>query len=236
VPGHLLGLPACPWLILQHSITILSEMDVGMAPHDLSAGSVSNGGSSQADIPPSNGPKAQSSKSAASVYDVVAGRVGLNGFLNPQQLESSNLIPLAPEDVLLRRIGIAGNISDNSYDAASQLSPEQQLPESDLLKAIHAYVSYFYRSATQDNGRYDFRSLDETALLAIGILLEEAGREILGECGDMTLVEPEGLENGLEETKMTRYQIQGTVKPPPGPDYASETSELEEMQTKKQKR
>lgn len=40
--------------------------------------------------------------------------------------------------------------------------------------------------------------MDETALLACGILLEEAAKELLGENGDMVFTEPdkEGLFNG----------------------------------------
>lgn len=34
-----------------------------------------------------------------------------------------------------------------------------------------------------------FRSMDDTALLAVGILLEEAADEVLGETGDMVFVE-----------------------------------------------
>lgn len=65
------------------------------------------------------------------------------------------------------------------------------LPESDLLKAVHAYAADFYAKATKQEGRGDWRSLDETALLAVGILLEEAAVEALGETGDLVLVEAE---------------------------------------------
>ena len=71
------------------------------------------------------------------------------------------------------------------------------LPESDLLKAVHVYFSGFCGGGEidgrgggrgdgggRDGGRAEkarngvWRSLDETALLAIGVLLEEA-------CGDV---------------------------------------------------
>lgn len=66
------------------------------------------------------------------------------------------------------------------------------LPESDLLKAIHGYASAFYNA--RDGGRSggggpDERSMDETALIAFGILLEEAGREVLGRRGDLVFTE-----------------------------------------------
>jgi hypothetical protein len=81
------------------------------------------------------------------------------------------------------------------YFASDQLSApgpgggDTALPESDLLKALHSYASDFYSRATPDKGRFDFRSMDETALLAFGILMEEACRESLGETGDMVFVE-----------------------------------------------
>lgn len=69
------------------------------------------------------------------------------------------------------------------------------LPESDLLKAVHGYSGRFYsrmkkRStvALQSNN-VDEASMDETALLAFGILLEEAGRDVLGKRGDMVFTE-----------------------------------------------
>ena len=65
------------------------------------------------------------------------------------------------------------------------------LPDSDLLNAIHTYVSEFY---ARNSGTYDLRSMDETALLAIGTLLEEAGAITLGETGDLVFVEEEIVE------------------------------------------
>ena len=149
----------------------------------------------------------------ASVYDVVAGKIGHNGFLTKEQQQSHSLLPSAPEEALLRRSTIPADFIYNSYDAAGGLSADNRLPGSEMLKAIHTYASDFYGSATVDKGAYDFRTLDETALIAMGILLEEAAREALGENGDMVFVEPEGLEQGLDETKMTKHQIKGWVKP-----------------------
>ena len=71
------------------------------------------------------------------------------------------------------------------------MADNQRLPESDLLKAIHAYASDFYGRAVKWKGKVDFESLDETALLAVGILMEEMAREVLGETGDLAFVEGE---------------------------------------------
>ena len=50
----------------------------------------------------------------------------------------------------------------------------QRLPDPELLKALHAYCSDFY---ARNGGGESFESLDETALLALGILMEEAADE-----------------------------------------------------------
>ena len=89
--------------------------------------------------------------------------------------------------------------------------------------------------ATTNKGQHDFRSLDETALLAMGILLEEAVREMLGETGDMALVEPEGLEQGLPESKITKHQIEGRVEHAGILAFDSDASSSEDVKRKKRK-
>ena len=108
-----------------------------------------------------------------------------------------NDLPLTPEEVLFRppRAPVRYE-EDDIYFRHEKLRPDQRLPDSDLLKALHAYASdYYYCNAAadppSDQGVADFGSMDETALLAMGILLEEAARQKLGETGDMALVEPE---------------------------------------------
>lgn len=74
------------------------------------------------------------------------------------------------------------------------------LPPSDLLKAVHSFASRYY-DALGDGGKREAhfvggrniteKSMDETALLAFGILLEEAGREVLGARGDLVFTEGE---------------------------------------------
>jgi UAF complex subunit Rrn10 len=177
-------------------------------------------------------------KRVATVYDAVSGRVGLNGFLTQAQMLSTNINPLTPEEVLFRRVNAPLNIPQSYYSADSRLKQNQRLPDSDLVKAIHAYASDFYTAATHDKGKHDFKTLNDTALLAMGILLEEAANEVLGETGDMVLVEPEGLENRLPESRMVQHQVKGRVKPPSTPEYVSEESdeEQEEMRPRKRRR
>jgi len=80
------------------------------------------------------------------------------------------------------------------YFANDKIPPNQPLPDSDLLKAIHTYTSDYYASATTNRGLGDWHSMDGTALIALGILLEESAREALGETGDMVFVEGEEVE------------------------------------------
>lgn len=72
---------------------------------------------------------------------------------------------------------------------ADFMSFDTRLPESDLLEAIHTYSSHFYANIVDNHRSNDFASMDETALIAMGILLEELANHSLGETGDLVLVE-----------------------------------------------
>lgn len=109
---------------------------------------------------------------------------------------SSTSVAVPPEEVLFRRHGAPTRYEENDiYWADKHLADRQKLPESDMLKAIHAYASDFYRRATKNKGVVDFESFDETALLGLGMLLEEMVREVLGNTGDMAFIEGEQLDN-----------------------------------------
>ncbi|KIW71850.1 hypothetical protein PV04_00082 [Phialophora macrospora] len=174
------------------------------------------------------------------VYDAVAGRAGLNGFLTQEQRQSENVLPISPEEVLLGRTTIPEDLIYQEYEVSSALPDSNKLPESEMLKAIHTYASDFYGCAAEQGGRFDFRSLDETALIAVGVLLEEAVKGALGQNGDMVFVEPEGLEHGLGETKLTKHQVKGRVKPAraarPEPDDDEDSLKEDESPAKKQRR
>ncbi|OTB00676.1 hypothetical protein M426DRAFT_65480, partial [Hypoxylon sp. CI-4A] len=110
---------------------------------------------------------------------------------------------LAPEDVLFRRIGAPIRYAEKDiYPAHETLRDggRDVLPDSDMLKAIHSYSSQFYAALASRRGEavlrnIDERSMDESALLAFGILLEEASREVLGKKGDLVFTE------GVEEPR-----------------------------------
>jgi len=135
----------------------------------------------------------------------LTGRVGYESFLkeevapkNPDIKSSGQAVQ--PEEVLFRRRGAPPRFQeDDAYFANDQLGPLQKLPDSDLLKHLHTYASDFYRSATTSRGRRDWRSMDETALLALGILLKETATESLGATGDLAL-----LESDVPETHSSR--------------------------------
>ena len=128
----------------------------------------------------------------ATVYDAVAGRVGYEGFLSDprpskyRDTTSTAAKAVPPGEILFRRKNAPPRYKENDiYFAARHLRHDQLLPDSDLLKTIHAYSSDFYAAvgARVDRGGIEFWSLDETALLALGILLEEVASEALGKTG-----------------------------------------------------
>jgi hypothetical protein len=96
---------------------------------------------------------------------------------------------IPPEAVLFRSRNAPNRYAEYDIYFANERRLAGDLPESDLLKALHCYTSDFYARTTANEG--DSRSMDETALLALGILMEEASREVLGETGDLVFTEGE---------------------------------------------
>ena len=74
------------------------------------------------------------------------------------------------------------------------LRPDQKLPESDLLKALHTYAADLYGRSLGPEADVSYESLDGSALIALGVLMEEACKEALGETGDLALVEGEEVD------------------------------------------
>ncbi|CAG7973314.1 unnamed protein product [Penicillium nalgiovense] len=157
-------------------------------------------------------------KRRANVYDAVAGRVnlrGVNAFRHVaaqyRDTTSSAARSLRPEELLYRKQNIpAESIEEKTYFAHENLPSDQALPNSELLETIHAYAADYYEYATADNGKDDHQTMDETALLAMGILIEEMAKEELGETGDLALVEGEELTE--EEDDKTGPESDTTTK------------------------
>ncbi|KAJ6095520.1 hypothetical protein N7486_006266 [Penicillium sp. IBT 16267x] len=148
------------------------------------------------DLPTSN-KNSKSFRRTANLYDSVAGRVNNNGFAALRatrygDTQASGGRDLRPEEVLyrhkpnkLKKIGE----DESCYFAHETLPADRPLPSSEILKAVHAYSADFYTQKLRDSGKHNFYSMDESALLAVGILMEELAKEQLGENGDMVLTE-----------------------------------------------
>jgi hypothetical protein len=108
---------------------------------------------------------------------------------------------LPPDETLFRGPRAPARFAeDDPYEQDRRLPVDVELPDSDLLKAIHAYAADFYDRQFAGDSAVDHQSMDETALLAMGYLINEASTQILGKTGDMALVEgqlPDG-EPGVE--------------------------------------
>nr|CEG05513.1 unnamed protein product [Fusarium clavum] len=165
----------------------------------------------------------------ATVYDAVAGKIsyGLGPGPEPEDAQytprhpksirySTKDVPLAPDEVLFRRKNAPERYLEHdiyySHERDLPHGGQGVLPESGLLKAIHAYTSAFYSARNRHHQTTDAkpvtdRSMDETALLAFGILLEEAGKEVLGRRGDLVFTEgAEDVPNdGPEPTDDARF-------------------------------
>ncbi|KAI1332826.1 hypothetical protein F5Y16DRAFT_356681 [Xylariaceae sp. FL0255] len=178
---------------------------------------------SEADESSTGGEKRWPRRKHANVYEAVAGRVTTTLPIDDSDSEdqarrkhhrqysrSSRRDPtFAPEEVLFKRSGAPIRYAEKDiYHAHEDLRDGGRalLPDSDMLKSLHSYTSHFYASLAasgatmEENDKtqaIDERSMDETALLAFGILLEEAGWEALGKRGHLVFTEGvEVNENG----------------------------------------
>ncbi|CAN8105781.1 unnamed protein product [Discula destructiva] len=169
----------------------------------------------------------------ATVYDAVAGRVSLK-FSKDSAASGSRKSTsghhqladpvLAPDEVLFARKHAPQRYAEKDIYFAHEDLPDGGrgvLPESDMLKAVHGYTSHFYEALGQrrETGgriasgvRVEERSMDETALLAFGILLEEAARDSLGRNGDLVFTEgvDDDAADGPVETKAERRSTSHT--------------------------
>ena len=73
------------------------------------------------------------------------------------------------------------------------MSMDASLPSSDLLKSIHSYSADFYAKTAVHDADLTYRSLDGSALIALGVLLEESCDTLLGETGHLALLEEKAM-------------------------------------------
>lgn len=131
------------------------------------------------------------------------GRVGPRGFHKQAPFASQHRDTastgdrtLAPEEVLIRRPHyLNSKVKGEPYFAHERLPRGMILPNSDMLTAIHAYAADFYKYS-MERTKPVYQSLDESALLAFGILAEELAKEGMGATGFQCLLDdPEATDN-----------------------------------------
>jgi hypothetical protein len=97
---------------------------------------------------------------------------------------------LRPDEVLFKQNNAPIRYEETDYYFANDnLPPGQRLPSGDLLSALHAYISRLYSRTEGPDTERAWKCMDETALIAFGILMEETAREVLGETGDLAFTE-----------------------------------------------
>ncbi|KAF4629174.1 hypothetical protein G7Y89_g8976 [Cudoniella acicularis] len=140
----------------------------------------------------------------ATVYDAVAGRISSSGFIarhlvfsSTRDTPSSSASAAAPETVLFRRKNAPTRFAEHDIYFASE-AISHGLPDPDLLKALHRYTSGFYARATSDGGAIAWRSMDETALIALGFLMEEVSH--LGRTADLVFTEGAQVDESPNKT------------------------------------
>ena len=123
-------------------------------------------------------------------------------FARTRDRPTSSTVALPPDEILFRSKGAPDrndeDINHDIYSWTRTLPAGLELPESDLLTAVHSYVADFY--GTLPDSKNDFESLDGTALIAMSMLLEEMAGEALGKTGDLALTEAAG-EDSAQQPK-----------------------------------
>ncbi|KAH8731398.1 hypothetical protein GQ44DRAFT_698687 [Phaeosphaeriaceae sp. PMI808] len=126
----------------------------------------------------------------SNIYDAVAGNVTQAGLLGNVTDAKASRQALRPDEVLFKQSDAPIRYEETDYYFAHENLPAgQQLPSGDLLGALHAYVSKLYSRNEGPETETAWKSMDETALIAFGILMEETARDILGETGDFAFIE-----------------------------------------------
>lgn len=133
---------------------------------------------------------------------MMVGRVGPHGFHKKpaaskyRDTASTGERTLPPEEVLIRRPHYLNNkLKGVPYFANERLPREARLPTSEMLTSIHAYAADFFKYGMQ-RYRPVYQSMDESALLAFGILAEELSKEGMGSTGYKRLLDdPQATDN-----------------------------------------
>jgi hypothetical protein len=107
---------------------------------------------------------------------------------------------LRPDEILFKARNAPTRYEESDhYFAHAQLPPDRKLPSEDLLRALHVYISNFYARSQEQVEEKVWKSMDETALIALGILMEESAKEVLGDTGDLVFLEGADDSEEMEE-------------------------------------
>ncbi|KUL88518.1 hypothetical protein ZTR_05499 [Talaromyces verruculosus] len=136
-------------------------------------------------------------KKRLTVYDAVAGRVNRQRLISRSYTSRwrrnvSSTRAVRPSNDILSRLEGDEDLEDWIDEETLNDVP---LPESDIIEAVQSYAGHFYANTTASRRTEPFSSMNGSALIAMGVLLEELGNELLGETGDMVLVEREDGDN-----------------------------------------
>jgi hypothetical protein len=136
----------------------------------------------------------------------------------PPRLRVAGTSALAPEEALFRPESAPERYAERDVYMAHERD-RPVLPDSDMLKALHLYSSHYYAAlrrhrssrrsdvtASRPRAGIDENSMDETALIALGILLEEAGRDVLGRRGDLVFTEPQDDDDNLDTSSSSESE------------------------------
>ncbi|EQK98264.1 membrane protein [Ophiocordyceps sinensis CO18] len=180
----------------------------------------------------------RSRRRITTVYDAVAGQV----WPKRASRDEAKRIPLAPDELLFgrkdaqllfrRKNAVLGSATHCRRDRLCMIfgydiynAHERDIPRSGSKSVLKGFKGVGVSRRLDLRGRVlykgvggrdvDERSMDETALLAFGILLEEAGREALGRLGALVFTEADD-EGGQDEvardddSEASGYQEVGT--------------------------
>lgn len=119
--------------------------------------------------------------SHATLYHAVEEKIlkhHATGFLKRTSNDGTSLgrYSATPRDALAARL-------DTKPHLLPSPGPDLALPESDLLDAIHGYAAVLF----DESHPSALRSLDESALLTIGLFVEELADEVIGNQGHLVL-------------------------------------------------
>lgn len=148
--------------------------------------------------------------------------------------------------MLFRRKGAPKRYSEHDMYWANEDLPDggrHHLPDSSLLKSVHGYAGRFYEAAAAarlgprsvvGTRIVDQRSMDETALLAFGVLLEEACRGAMRKGGELVFTEASTEPNPAGMAPQA-VKLSSSI-PPQFPPRADEAPASESARRKKRRK